>query len=186
MDLWWIISCKHKISQSLNEARLEIVQHNIEFDHKWVVPREGRGGGLVLFWKLSINLKIESSTNITFDAFVDKNTENEWQLTGFCGEPNTTRRCEAWSKFKYLNSQSEILWLCIGDFNEINKQEEKMGGATRPHNQMQLFRVASPIFSSCLVISLKSPIHNHIISSWEFRYLSLLHASHHQTVSGLP
>ena len=34
----------------------------------------------------------------------------------------------------------------MGDFNEINKQEEKMGGATRPHNQMQLFRVASPIF----------------------------------------
>lgn len=28
----------------------------------------------------------------------------------------------------------------LGDFNEITKQDEKMGGAFRPHNQMQLFR----------------------------------------------
>ena len=28
----------------------------------------------------------------------------------------------------------------MGDFNEITKQDEKLGGASRPHNQMQLFR----------------------------------------------
>lgn len=28
----------------------------------------------------------------------------------------------------------------LGDFNEITKQDEKKGGAFRPHNQMQLFR----------------------------------------------
>ena len=32
-----------------DEARLNTVQRNIEFDHRWVVQREGRGGGLVLF-----------------------------------------------------------------------------------------------------------------------------------------
>ena len=32
-----------------DEARLNTVQRNIEFDHWWVVQREGRGGGLVLF-----------------------------------------------------------------------------------------------------------------------------------------
>ena len=31
-------------------------------------------------------------------------------------------------------------WLCVGDFNEITRQEEKLGGALRPHNQMQSFR----------------------------------------------
>ena len=91
MDLWWIRSCKHKISQSLNEARLEIVQHKF---HKYYI-----------------------------DAFVDKNTENEWQLIGFYGKPDTVWWCEAWSKLKYLNSQLEIMWLCMGDFNEITKQD---------------------------------------------------------------
>ena len=28
----------------------------------------------------------------------------------------------------------------MGDFNEITKQDKKLGGAIRPHNQMPLFR----------------------------------------------
>ena len=30
--------------------------------------------------------------------------------------------------------------MCCGDFNEITRQDEKLGGVPRPHNQMQLFR----------------------------------------------
>ena len=44
-----------------DEARLNTVQRNIEFNHRWVVQREGRGGGLVLFWRSSVNLKVEGS-----------------------------------------------------------------------------------------------------------------------------
>ena len=31
-------------------------------------------------------------------------------------------------------------WLCGGDFNELTRQEEKLGGAARNHGQMQLFK----------------------------------------------
>ena len=47
---------------------------------------------------------------------------------------------EAWSKLRSLNSRTNIPWICGGDFNEIVHQEEKLGGAPRDHNQMQLFR----------------------------------------------
>ena len=30
--------------------------------------------------------------------------------------------------------------MCAGDFNEITRQEEKLGGAVRHQGQMQLFR----------------------------------------------
>lgn len=53
----WLIKYAETL---IDEARLEIVQRNIEFDHRWVVP-EDRGSGLVLFWKSSINLKIGGS-----------------------------------------------------------------------------------------------------------------------------
>ena len=122
-----------------DEARLETVQQNIEFDHRWVVPREGRGGGLVLFWKSSVNLRIEGSHKYYIDASIDKNTSNEWRLTGFYGEPEIVRRCEAWNKLRSLNSSPKIQWLCFGDFNEITKQDEKLGVATRPYFLMQLF-----------------------------------------------
>ena len=32
-----------------DDARKELVERNINFDHRLVVPRQGRGGGLVLF-----------------------------------------------------------------------------------------------------------------------------------------
>lgn len=60
-----------------DEARLEVVQRSIDFDHRWVVPRVGRNGGLVLYWKSSINLKVEGSSKNYINAIIDKNTEIE-------------------------------------------------------------------------------------------------------------
>lgn len=56
------------------------------------------------------------------------------------GEPDTARSHEAWDKLKALNSRLERPWLCYNDFNEIIRQDEKVGGARRPYNQMQLFK----------------------------------------------
>ena len=66
--------------------------------------------------------------------------ESEWRLTGFYGELETARRSEAWNTLRNLKSHFDSPWLCCGDFNEIIKQDEKVGGAFRSHNQMQLFR----------------------------------------------
>ena len=110
-----------------DDARLEVIQRSIGFDHRWVVPRVGRGGGLVLYWKDSINLTVEDLDRYYIDVVINKNTENEWRLMGFYGEPDTARRHEAWDKLRALNSQQEKPWLCFGDFNEIIKQDEKLG-----------------------------------------------------------
>ena len=75
----------------IDDARLELVQRNINFNHRLVVLREGRGRGLVLFWKSTINLKIKGSHWYHIDATIDKDTENEWRLTGFYGEPKTNK-----------------------------------------------------------------------------------------------
>ncbi|XP_030969970.1 uncharacterized protein LOC115990264 [Quercus lobata] len=123
-----------------DEARLEFVQGSLGFDHRWVVPRVGRSGGLVLFWKASVKLTVVGSCKNYIDGFVDKGEESEWRLTGFYGEPETANRIEAWNKLRCLNSYPTCPWLCLGDFNEIVRQDEKVGGALRSHNQMQLFR----------------------------------------------
>ena len=39
-----------------------------------------------------------------------------------------------------LNSKPKLPWVCFGDFNELLEVEEKKGGASRAHNQMQMFR----------------------------------------------
>ena len=119
-----------------DDARLEFIKRSIGFDHRWVVPRVGKGGGLVLYWKAPINLTVEDLDRYYIDAVIDKNTENEWRLMGFYEEANTTRRHEAWDKLRALNSQLEKSWLCYGDFNKIIRQDENLRGSRRPYNQM--------------------------------------------------
>ena len=80
----------------VDEARLITVMRNFGYEHKWIVPREGRGGGLALFWKSSINLSVEDFSKYCIDTIIDKNTDNAWRFTGFYREPITSRHCEAW------------------------------------------------------------------------------------------
>ena len=60
-----------------DHARLEFVQSIMDFNHRWVVPRVGRSGGLVMYWKDSVNLKVEGSDRYYIDAVIYKNSENE-------------------------------------------------------------------------------------------------------------
>ena len=41
---------------------------------------------------------------------------------------------------RWLQTKSSLPWLCAGNFNEIIKSHEKLGGRLRPHQQMQDFR----------------------------------------------
>ena len=107
---------------------------------KWEVPKEGRGGGLVLFLKSSINLTVEDSSKYYIDVCFDKNTMQEWRFTGFYGEAETARRTEAWDSLRSLNHHPNTPWLCAGDFNELVIQDEKLGGTIQSSNSMQLLR----------------------------------------------
>lgn len=62
-----------------------------------------------------------------------------WHLTGFYGNPETTKRLESWAKLKHLKNTSSLPWLVIGDFNEITGLSEKEGGSMRPRRQMEIF-----------------------------------------------
>lgn len=124
----------------IDEARLDQVLDKINFDQKWEVLRNGRGGDLVLYWKNSVNIIVEDLHKYFIDTTIDKGMDSEWRFTGFYGEPETARRHKAWSKLRVLNRRASSPWLYVGNFNKIVKQNENLGRAVRNHNQMQLFR----------------------------------------------
>ena len=97
-----------------DEVRLEQVLHNINFDHKWEVCSERRGGGLVLFWKNDVHVTIEDSHRYFINVTLDKNRETEWRFTGFYGEPETHQRMEAWNKLRSLNNRPKFLGFVRG------------------------------------------------------------------------
>ena len=57
-----------------DDARLDNVLWNFDFNNRWLVPSETRGGGLVLLWKDSINLTVVDSSKYYIDTFVDRFT----------------------------------------------------------------------------------------------------------------
>ncbi|KAK9992432.1 hypothetical protein SO802_027417 [Lithocarpus litseifolius] len=68
-ELVYIIRAKDPIVVFLAEtltydARLDFVQRSTGFDHRWVVPRVRRSGGLVLYWRASINIIVEGLEKI--------------------------------------------------------------------------------------------------------------------------
>lgn len=74
------------ISETLaEEARLDMIQQNLDLENKWVVLRVGHGGGLVLFWKASVNLVVSNSSKYYNDTWIDKGSPNEWRFIGFYG-----------------------------------------------------------------------------------------------------
>ena len=124
----------------MDEARLDFVKDWIRFDKKFFVQRINKGGGLVMYWKSDLKVDVVSSSVNHIDAIINKDSETAWHFTGFYGEPETHKRHESWDLLRSLHQQSSLPWLCTGDFNEIVKQSEKIGGRGRPQGQMQIFR----------------------------------------------
>ena len=123
-----------------DEARLTHIQDRLKFKNKFVAPRRHKAGGLVIYWKEELDLTIETFSKNHIDATINKNKAEEWRFTGFYGEPDTQLRHEAWARLRSLKSRSAAPWICAGDFNEVAKQAEKLGGRIRPYGQMQAFR----------------------------------------------
>ena len=124
----------------MDEARLIQIQDWLQFKNKFITPRRNRIGGLVIFWEKDFDLNIETFSHNHIDTIINKGKTDEWRFTGFYGEPDTQNRHEAWARLKTLKSRRSAPWICAGDFNEVTRQSEKLGGRIRPHAQMQAFR----------------------------------------------
>lgn len=74
---------------------------------------------------------MQSSSPSHIDAVVDPGVDDAWRLIGFYGNPVTANWEHSWALLKHLYLQMNLPWLCVGDFNEIVKAREKMGGAPR-------------------------------------------------------
>jgi hypothetical protein len=63
-----------------------------------------------------------------------------WKFSGFYGYPEVAKRQYSWTLL--LASLIPVLWLCLGDFNEILSLGEKSSRSYRSKNQMEAFQHA--------------------------------------------
>lgn len=108
--------------------------------HKFGVSRIQRRDGLAMFWKQDIDLKVVDSSPKFIDAIVNAGKENSWHFTGFYGALETQNHHQFWSYLQRPLQKFSLPWICAGNFNEIIRSHEKVGGRIRPYRQMHDFR----------------------------------------------
>jgi hypothetical protein len=96
-----------------------------------VVNSVGHSGGLCLFWDSSISVELLTFSQAHIDVRVRKVGDPVWRFTGFYGHPEKAQRIHSWTLVRRLAGMSTLPWVCMGDFNEIQFDREKLGGVRK-------------------------------------------------------
>ncbi|KAK4407712.1 hypothetical protein Sango_0352200 [Sesamum angolense] len=104
------------------------------------VPSRGKSGRLALLWDKIVSFQIQTFSGGHIDATVQVGSEGDsWCFTSIYGDPEVGRRTQTWSILSRLSGQSVQLWLCVGDFNELMQQNEKLGDRLDPIGRSRIF-----------------------------------------------
>ncbi|KAL5550204.1 hypothetical protein UlMin_000380 [Ulmus minor] len=110
------------------------------FSNFYGVDKVGFSGGLVLFWKDHIVVKINSAARFYIDAFISSSDIIPWRFSGIYGDPNPNQRKNTLELIQRLCLVDHGPWICCGDFNEILDVSEKFGGREKSQCGIDNFR----------------------------------------------
>jgi len=147
-ELRRLVKIKHPhllflMETNVSIGRLQNLRIAMGFEGLLSVDPVGRSGGLALFWKGFHLVELLSYSRRHISVFIrNMGSGVPWKFTGFYGHPDPSQRAESWKLLKFLKRAPPSPWLCIGDFNEILYNSEKVGGNPRHAKQMESFREA--------------------------------------------
>ncbi|KAL5574982.1 hypothetical protein UlMin_016681 [Ulmus minor] len=113
------------LSETLcSKPHMERIRVQLGFSGMLIWEKEGRSGGLCLYWSTGADVQLLLGSKGHIDVIVT--THNS--LT------------HSWDLLKRLGDCHSLPWLCGGDLNEILFDYEKSGGGNRAPSLMQNFR----------------------------------------------
>ena len=111
------------------EKFLERKRRSMEFEESWYVSPMGKSGGLALWWKEDLTVNILSSSKNVIHTKLECVTASMPSYVSFIyGPPVEEERLRVWDQLRAIASTMQGSWLCVGDFNDLLSQNEKLGG----------------------------------------------------------
>ena len=114
----------------------------LNFENCFAISSRGRSSGLALLWKSEVVVNIKSFSQHHIDTVVHSENGSLWRCTRIYGHPETDQKQHTWTLLRRLAKLFSLLWLCLGDFNEILKLDEKTGKNDRRVSSINEFREA--------------------------------------------
>ncbi|CAI9106245.1 OLC1v1005360C1 [Oldenlandia corymbosa var. corymbosa] len=84
---------------------------------------------MMVLWDKTVELQALDYTNQLIHCHVgDRRTRWEYLLTGVYASNEEKERVKLWEKLESISQSANMAWIVCGDFNNVLKQEEKLGG----------------------------------------------------------
>ncbi|KAL5541995.1 hypothetical protein UlMin_009705 [Ulmus minor] len=128
------------LESKLFSTQIPGLARKLGFSNFYGVDKVGFSGGLVLFWRDHVVVKINSAARFYIDAFISSSDIIPWRFSGIYGDPNPNQRKNTWELIQRLCLVDHGPWICCGDFNEILDALEKFGGRGKPQCGIDNFR----------------------------------------------
>ena len=98
--------------------------YNIEY-----VDPKGKKGGLVVCWKIGVDLEVTYKCSNMINVLMFSDPINEsWLMSFMYGPSKRSDRGFFWEAVEKVGEAFSGGWLCIGDFNHVFSQADKKGG----------------------------------------------------------
>ena len=137
------------LETQIAKTRVENLRYTLGFDNCFAVASSGRSGGLGVFWNNNVMVKVNHFSQYHIDAEFAEPEKDKWRLTFMYGEAKRNLRHRTWELMKFMRGESDLPWLCMGDFNEILRREEQFGANDREEYLMEGFREAVDVCGLC-------------------------------------
>lgn len=95
------------------------IQQRLQFEKGDWVESKGRAGGVALFWKDEVDLKIRAKGDRFIDFEVVGSSGDRWRGTGIYDCSESGQMHNTWELIRELDNMPHMPWVVVGDFNEV-------------------------------------------------------------------
>ncbi|KAB1671553.1 hypothetical protein [Gossypium barbadense] len=131
-----VFLCETKI----NANKFSSVRSRCKMEGCLAVNANGKSGGLVMMWKESNKVEVQTYSNNHINSIIKLENDNLIRFTGFYGNAKPNKRQCSWNMLRRVGQSVTEKWIIGGDFNAILDNAEKEGGRRKPSALMEDFR----------------------------------------------
>ncbi|TYJ17203.1 hypothetical protein E1A91_A09G036000v1 [Gossypium mustelinum] len=123
-----------------NANKFDSVRRKCRMGGCLAVNAEGRSRGLVMMWKDSKQVKIQTYSSNHIDSLIHVENDRPIRFKSFYGNADPNKRQSSWNMLRRVGQMVNEKWIIGGDFNGLLDEAEKEGGRRKATVLMEDFR----------------------------------------------